>query len=77
METRRGGRKGGRALGFVVEKEVLDEEGGTLGVEGVELESDHSLIVSIDMHGGQKQKHGPRSLRTGDPLGKKQPTTDP
>jgi len=53
-ETRRGGRKGGRALGFVVEKEVLDEEGGTLGVEGVELESNHSLIVSTYMQGCQK-----------------------
>lgn len=69
-ERRRGGREGGRALGFVVEKEVVDEEGGTLGVEGIELESDHSLIISIYMQRSQKQKNRPRGRRTRDPLGK-------
>jgi hypothetical protein len=71
-ERRRGGREGGRAgfARFVVEKEVVDEEGGTLGVEGIELESDHSLIISVYMQRSQKQKHGPRGRRTRDPLGK-------
>ena len=83
----RGGEEKGRQRGVgglvarfpgrVVFKEVVDEEGGTLGVERIKLESDNSLIISVDMQSRQKQKYRPGRCWTCDPLCKEQATTYP
>jgi len=58
-------------------QEIIDEDGGTLRIERVQLERDNALVVGQNVQSSQGEEDGPCRFWAGDPLGAQEPAHDP